>query len=154
MSETWAPSTAQVADYVTARTLDLSNPGSDTPVGDFTANTYPTATQVGRLIDGATAWVRAALSAPLVVTDATLTPIATTAAAIRAAGMVELSYPERDGDLNTAKLLLEQAQLMLETLSERNNTALVVSGAAVVDASKLAPQYSMPAPVWHGDLNL
>ena len=153
MTETWAPSTVQVADYVTSRTLDLTNPGSDTPVGDFTTNTYPTQAQVTRLINGATAWVRAGLTQALSA-DPVVVGIATVASAIRAAGMVELSYPERDGDLNTAKLLLDQAQLMLEELNSRNTSALIESGATVVDSSKLVPIYSMPDPSWYGDRNL
>lgn len=154
MSEAWAPTTVQVADYVTSRTLDLSNPGSDTPVGDFTTGTYPTAAQVGRLIDGSTAWVKAALAQPLLVSDVSLVEIARTAAAIRAAGMVELTYPERDGDLNTSKLLLDQAASMLEDLNNRNTSRLIETGAVVVDPSKLVPQFSMPSPVWWGDINL
>ena len=140
----WSPALTDVGDYVTARTLDMATPGSDTPTGTFTASTYPTGDQVGRLVDAASAWLAATVGT---VVEG-LYPMATAVAAMRAAGLVELSYPLRDADVNTAAALLAQADAGLLKLKDANQ---YVTGVEATAASALLPVWSAPAPLFWGD---
>lgn len=152
MPYTWAPTTAQVADYVTSRTIDFTTPGSDTPVADFNANTVPNNDQVGRLINGSCAWVLAGLTSPL-TTGADVLALAAACAAVRTAGMVEASYPQRDDDINTGKLLLDQAFEMRASL-DAANTADAYTNSGPTNPTQLVPIFSFPDPLWYGDRNL
>lgn len=119
----WAPTLDGVADYVTSRTVDTITPGSDTPTGTFSEVTYPTGTQVQRLIDAACAWVLAA-TGPIA---ADLEEGARGVAAMRAAGMVELTYPIRDNEIEqVAQVLLAEALAGRDELAAANRAAGVV----------------------------
>lgn len=143
MAIAWAPDLEDVADYVTSRTVDSSTPGSDEPLGTFSPDTYPTDIQVGRLIAGATQWV-------VNVTGDIVESLRDTAkdvAAMRAAALVEISYPVRDDDIEVANTLLEQARAARDELVAANRSAggPGVSGTA-------APVGSFPdARAWVGD---
>jgi len=146
MSYSWTPASAHVAAYVTSRTVNYADPGSDNPVGDFTATTYPTLTQVNQLIQDACAWVAAEVGS---VIDPGLDDQATAAASLRAAALVELSYPIRDADVSsTAGLMFEQAESMRRTL------ALANAAATGSNPDSVLPSYSFPDPVWWGDRNI
>jgi hypothetical protein len=144
----WIPTIDQVADYVTSRTV-TTTPGDDEPSGTFSADTYPTGDQVDRLIEAACNWVLS-VTGPIA---AALNDNAADVAALRAAGMVELSYPVRDGDINTAELLLAQALLGRTDLVKANTAATGVDPGGGL-ASTLLPQWSFPDPVAWGDTNL
>lgn len=101
----WLPSITDVADYVPARTLAVDTPGTETYLGTFTADTTPTGAQVERLAATAASYV----SARAGTVAASLYQLASAAAAARAAALVELAYPQRDDDLNTAEALTAQA---------------------------------------------
>ena len=147
MANAWDPTTVQVADYVTSRTVSAATPGDDTPLGDFTADTYPTGDQVNRIIQGSSSWVSAEAGS----IDTTLYDLATTVAALHAAAMVELTYPERNADVSVvAERLLDEAHRHLETLT-RANAGIGQSGP---DAVSMIPQYSFPGPPWYGDKDL
>ena len=140
----WAPTLQDVGDYVTSRTVDAATPGDDTPLGTFTEDTYPTAEQVDRLIAGAASWV-------LNVTGPVVTDLEETArdvAAMRAAALVEMSYPVRDGDLDeVATLLLEQSRSARDELVIANR-----AGGSVGISPTAAPAFSFPdAAPWCGD---
>lgn len=145
----WAPTVDQVADYVTSRTVTQAV-GVEQPSGTFSASTYPTDTQVNRLIVSACDWVTTATG----TLSTTLYANAADVAALRAAGMVELSYPERNNDVSTAQLLLAQADNGLKALVLANvpaSGALPISGAL--------PVWQMPdatTSVWniYGDTNI
>jgi hypothetical protein len=146
---TWAPTLAQVGSYIPARTAAVDTT-SDTLLGTFTAATVPTGDQVTTLISDACAWMLLR-TGEIITTPArrprTWTRMATATAAVRTAGMVELSFPLRDGDLNTSAQLLALADTMLTQLVEANATA------GAVDASEpaLLPTGQFPDPVPWGD---
>ena len=138
---TWAPTLAQVAAYVPKRTRPTGDT-SDDPLGTFTTATRPTATQVGQLISDACTWVLSRTGVP--AGNATAVAAATVAAALRAAGMVELGYPGEDPDTNAAEVLLEQADAQLALLVEAADTDPNPAGP-------LLPVWAFPAPVAWGD---
>lgn len=141
---TWAPSLEQVGDYVTSRTIDTNTPGGDTPTGTFSNDTYPTGDQVDRLIASACRWVASATGE--VVTA--LGDNATDVAAMRAAGLVELSYPLRNNDVDeVAGVLLDQASAARTDLVALNRA----QGGTGVNANA-SPLGSFPdAACWRGD---
>jgi hypothetical protein len=109
------PSRPRVAKYIPARTIPADQ-SSDLPTNDFGPLTTPTADQADDHIAAAVSWVAARVGtvAPALYGQAA------EVAAIRAAGMIELSYPVRDADINTAEQLLAQAELWLTALVEAN----------------------------------
>ncbi len=144
----WAPSLVQVASYIPARTAAVATI-SDTLAGTFSAQTRPTDTQVTSLISDACAWVL--LRTGVIITTGPsaepLARMATATAAVRTAGMVELSYPIRAADINTADKLLAQADSMLAELV----TANTVAGAIDAGPAVLLPTGSFPPPPRWGD---
>lgn len=139
--DTW-PTRAQVAKYVPMRTLPADET-SDIPGTDFGGLSTPNGEQVDDHIAAAVGWVAARCGA---VGD-TLWAQAAEVAAVRAAGMIELSYPVRDADVNTAQALLAQADQMLTGLCEANED---VSSDPSLPGHVL-PQWSFPVPVAWGD---
>jgi hypothetical protein len=147
---TWAPTLAQVGSYIPARTAAVDTT-SDTLTGTFTAATVPTGGQVGTLISDACAWIilrtGAIITTPTGPVVDALTRMATATAAVRTAGMVELSYPIRPDSINTAQALLAQAETMLGELVQANETA----GAVDASIPALLPTGQFPAPPRWGD---
>lgn len=140
----WAPALEDVANYVTSRTVDAETPGSDTPTGTFNELTYPTDVQVDRLIAGATSWV--VNVAGVIVPD--LEDTAREVAAMRAAALVELTYPVRDGDIDeVASVLLEQATLARDELVIANRAG----GSSGVSATATPLGCFPEATVWRND---
>ena len=148
---TWAPTLAQVGSYIPARTMAVQTT-SDEPLNTFTTETRPTGAQVASIITGACSWVilrtgTIITTGPPAAIVAALTAAATATAAVRAAGMVELSYPVRQGDINTSAQLLAQAETMLTQLVEANASAGAVDAAEPV----LLPTGQFPDPPRWGD---
>lgn len=141
----WSPSPTEVADYVPGRTRQTIPAGTDTLVGTFTTATTPTGEQVARLIAGAVAYVAGRVG----TVDAGLYSLALATAAQRAAAYVELAYPERDANLNTAEQLLALSDATLTSLAAANQAT---TGAAV--GSTALPMWAFPDPVAYGDLVL
>lgn len=142
----WSPTLTQVGDYVPGRTRPITpGAGDDAVLGTFSTLTRPTGEQVARLAAAATAYVAGAVG----TVDASLYVLATAAAAQRAAAYVELAFPERDADLNTAESLLALADKTLDRLAAAN---LAVSGVSVGSAA--LPVWSFPDPPAWGDVNL
>jgi hypothetical protein len=137
----WRPGRKQVAKYVPERTL-AADQLSDTPLNDFTDATTPTATQADDHIDGAVSWVALRVG----TLDPSLYVDAAEVAAIRAAGLIELSFPVRDGDINTGQALLAQADAMVERLVVANEGA-----SPGTSAPGLLSVWIMPPPVAWGD---
>lgn len=141
----WAPELTQVGAYVTSRTVDLEgNPGSDSPSGTFSSSTTPTAGQVQQIIDDACSWVTL-VTGPIA---SSLEDQAAAVAALRAAGIVEMSFPERNADVDQAvSALLLQAKFARDELAAANRAA----GATGPNASA-SPQFSFPDPAaWRDD---
>lgn len=123
---TWTPFLSDVADYVRTRTLDITQPGSETYLGTFTANTEPDGASVQRILDRAVSAVIAVVpTVPIGLED-----LARSAAALRAAADVELAYPERNADTNVYAQLNERAEqefTRLVTAAESSGNANVAT---------------------------
>lgn len=141
MAPTWTPTLAQVASYVPSRTLAVNDP-TGTPLGTFSAATRPTDTQVNGLIADAVAWV----SMKTGTVDVSLEGAATACSAMRAAGLVEITWPERDADVNTGQTLLDQAEKMRAELETANEKITGVDPGSIA----LPPYYSFPDPLETG----
>jgi hypothetical protein len=141
----WAPDLPAIGAYVTSRTLDNATPGDATPTGTFTEDTYPTDAQVEGLIPGVCGWITAITG----TIDSTLYDLATATAALRVAALVELSFPVRDADVTNAEQLLAQADAARADLAAAN---VAITGTNPHTAP-LVPTWSMPKPLWYGDLN-
>ena len=140
----WAPSLEAVADYITSRTLDSSTPGDDTPLGTFTPSTYPTDVQVMRIIEGAVTWLTNVVGTPVPA----LEDSAASVVAMRAAGLVELSYPERDADISgVGSVLLGEARTALDGLKAANTAAGGTGGSGGASPAGDFP----PASCWRGE---
>lgn len=144
----WAPGRRQVAKYVPERTVPADQ-SSDAPLTDFTDLTTPTGPQADEHIAAAVAWIGSrcgSVAAPLYGS-------ATELAAVRAAGMIELSYPVRDQDINTAQALLAQADAWLTALCEANEDIDVTDPTG--GPGHVLSAWHFPAPVaWGDDLRI
>lgn len=138
----WRPDLATVATYISERTVTVTAPGVQEPVGTFTADTTPTAEQALVLIEQATRYVITKVGTVAV----TLYEPARDAAAMRAAGLIELAYPSRDADLNVGDRWLKLADDAITGLRTANSNP----GAATPDA--LLPVYSFPDPPPYADI--
>lgn len=141
----WTPTLAQVAAYVPRRTLVGAVDGWGATQHTFTADTTPSSSEVLKLITDAVQWV--GLAAGTVI-DA-LAESATSAAAMRCAGYVELTYPDNRDDLGDAKTLLDQATALRKDLAAAN-IALTADDPST-DADNQLPQWSFPAAPDYGD---
>lgn len=140
----WSPGLTDIGAYVTSRTLDNSTPGDATPTGTFSQDTYPTDGQVQGLVPGCCEWVTS-VTGPI---DSTLTDLAKATAALRVAGMVELSFPIRDADVTNAQNLLDAATAQRADLASAN---IALTGVDPHEAAQLLPQWSQPTPPYWGD---
>lgn len=153
MIQPWAPSLAQVADYVTSRTVDMATPGSDTPLGTFTSGTWPTDIQVTRLIDASCLWVMTATSA----IDPTLMDQAANTVALRTAALIELSYPIRNASSSSSTIDPVATALLAAADAARVDLVLkqqFITGTNPTPVGSALPVYSFPDPQWFGDRNL
>jgi hypothetical protein len=105
---TWRPSVADVAVFMHARTVN--DDGEE--VGTFTADTTPTATQVGEKIDLAMRLLRPRLGTP----PAELEETANAIVALRAACLVELGHFPSDVE-NENGVYRECADMLKEALA-------------------------------------
>lgn len=138
------PTRPQVAKYVPQRTI-VADQSSDLPGTDFGPLTTPTADQADDHIAAAVLWVADRCG----TLDASLYGTAAAVAAVRAAGMIELSYPVRDADINTAEQLLAQADAWLTALCEANEAT--DGGGGGDTPSGVLARWAFPAPVAWGD---
>ena len=117
MSETWWPSTAEVASLVTARTIDENG----VEQGNFTATTRPTATQVTVLIEQSAALINSVTGGqdiPAGLADGAIKSLVS----LRTAMAVELSYfPEQVGGDSSP---FESLQSMYRDEFERVSVAI------------------------------
>ncbi len=146
--QAWTPNLEVVAAYIPERTVEINRESDGRPVLTFTAATRPTDGQVADLIRGAVGWV---LTSCGEVHDS-LHDAARDVAAIRAAGMAELAWPVRDGDINAGEALLRQADAGLKSLAARNESLTGVDPDDPDAVFEVAPVWSFPAPSPYGDL--
>jgi hypothetical protein len=85
----WRPTRERVATYIPERTVEVDRQSGGQPVLDFTPDTRPTARQMDQQIEDAVAWVSTACGD----LHESLHDTARGLAAIRAAGMAEISWP-------------------------------------------------------------
>ncbi len=143
---TWRPELWHVAAYVPRRTLVGAVDGYGNALDVFTNETHPTAQAVNRLISDSCAWIGGVANP---VADG-LGEQARAAAAIRTAGLVELTWPDNRDDISTAQALLDQANALRVDLDRANQA---ITGTDPEDpTANLMPVYSFPAPVAWGDL--
>jgi hypothetical protein len=143
MAETWAPVLDDIGRRIPTRTRDVKTPGNDTMLGTFTSATTPDAGQAQAVIDAA---VLAVLSqtGPLDPSDAALLAQGREAVAWRAAADIELSYPNRDADVQVAAQLDARAKYELANLLRR----LQFQGEGAAEA---VPFWSAPNPPVYAD---
>ncbi len=141
----WAPSLERVAAYIPERTVPVDALPPGVPILTFTSQTRPTSAQVTMQIADACYWVLSTTGA----LHADLAGDGTGIAAVRAAGMAEISWPVRDGDINAGQALLTQADNALKALKTRND--LLTTAPVDPDASALLPVYSFPPASPYGD---
>lgn len=142
---TWRPELWHVAAYIPRRTLVGAVDGYGNALETFTNDTHPSAQAVNRLISDSCAWIGVVVNP---VAD-TLGEQARAAAAIRTAGLVELTWPDNRDDISTADALLQQAAALRVDLDTANTAA---TGSDPEDpAANLLPVYSFPTPVAWGD---
>lgn len=137
----WVPTRRQVAKYIAERTLPADQ-STDVPLNDFTDGTNPTAAQADEHIAAAVAWVASRVG----TLGVSLYDDAAEVAAVRAAGMIELAYPVRNSDIDTATALLAQADKGRDDLIFANEAA---AGGDPPDG--LLPVWAFPTPVAWGD---
>lgn len=151
MAEPWTPSLEQVADHIPTRTRDAAQPGSDTLLNTFTSTTTPTDEQARRRITAAVVEVLgavASINATIPTTPTYLPALASEAAALRAAAMIELAYPDRDADVEVSTQLDQRATATLQRLLD------ALTNQDTGSEGNLLPQYAFPEPVWYGDYPL
>lgn len=142
----WAPTLAQVASYVPERTVTVTAPGVEGTVDTFTDDTTPTGAQVGQYILDAVRHVQMKVGT---VIDSSLYDDATAAAAMRAAGLVELAYPVRQSDLNVGRDWIKLADDAIGDLQKAN-----ADPTAASRPEQLLPVYSFPDPPAYADIPL
>lgn len=135
MAYSWQPSLTDVATLIPERTITVTSPGSETTAGTFNGTTTPTDTQAQTFIDQASSYV--ALKVGTV--NPALEPDAKLAAAMRAAGLIELAYPTRDDDLNTGDRWIKLADSAITAVASANTDP-----AAALRPSGQFPSYSFP----------
>lgn len=151
MAEPWTPSLEQVADHIPTRTRPVEPPGSTEYLNTFTAQTTPTDEQARRRIAAAVVEVLgavASINAAIPTTPTYLPALASEAAALRAAAMIELAYPDRDADVEVYTQLDQRATAALQRLLD------ALTNADPGSDGNLLPQYAFPAPPWWGDHHL
>jgi hypothetical protein len=141
----WAPGLDDVARHIPTRTRDVKNPGSDTMLGTFTANTTPTDGQAQAVIDAAVGSVLSQ-TGTLDPNDAALGDQARAAVEWRAAADIEISYPNRDADVHVYDQLDARAKYELATLLRR----LQILGEG---APESVPYWSAPDPPVYADMD-
>lgn len=146
--EPWAPGVSDVAKHIPTRTRDTKSPGSDRMLNTFNANTTPNDSVVQQMIDDTVAALEAQFGdMPLVVQQHP------DAAAVlkqyvewRVAADVELAYPNRDADIQTAGALDKRAQAALALVQAALVTANVGSEA-------VNPAGNFPVPPAYADMS-
>lgn len=128
----YVPSLTQVGAYVPQRTVQVGI-GTDTLSYTFDGSTTPTAAAVTSLRTDAVQWMTSRLgmvAGPVMVQ-------ASYVAAIRTAGMIELSLASSAEDMQQAQFLLAQADEGLTALVTSNEDA-----GGGINAGGLLPQWS------------
>lgn len=147
---TWAPQPSNVAAYVLHRTVPVVPVGESEPSGTFDDTTSPNSAEVAAIITDACRWVLAA-TGTVVSTPDFPGLLASTAAALRAAGWIELTYPRGTDDVNTATVLLAQADAARADAAAANAAATPGGPEGIPTVSFYA---TFPAPFIYGDLTL
>lgn len=145
----WRPERWDVGAYVPGRTLVGAVDGYGHVIYTFDDTTMPTGAAVDRLITGAVAWVETGCGALL---GEQWWESAKACAAMRAAALIELTFPRTEKDVDTSAQLLKAADAMREDLRK----AIVGAGGddPTTDADDVLPVFSFPAASPWGDLLL
>lgn len=134
--QTWIPTREQVAAYIPRRTHVGAAAGWGTTQGTFTTLTNPSADSVDSLITQAAQWIEL-LAGPVVTVAAT--EAATTAAAMRVAGWIQLQWGDGAEDAKHGERLLAEAEKLRRD----------VAAANVVEAGVDPTVPAVVMPVWY-----
>jgi hypothetical protein len=138
--QTWVPTREQVAAYIPRRTHVGAAQGWGETIGTFNQDTKPSARDVDSLIQQAAQWIELT-AGPINTSNTAVAEAATTAAAMRVAGLIELTWPDNRDDLSDAKTLLAEADKLRRDVAAAN---VVIAGTDPV-ASGVLPVWSFPA---------
>lgn len=144
MAESWQPALDDVGRLIPTRTRDAADPGSDEMLGTFTTTTTPSADQAQAMIDAAVRDVVSQTGPIDAYHDVELTDAARNAAAWRAAADIELSYPNRDADVQVYEALDARAKYEMTVVLRR----LQIQGEGAPEA---VPFWSAPDPPPYAD---
>ncbi len=136
--QTWIPTREQVAAIIPRRTHVGAADGWGKTQGTFSDLTRPNARQCDDLIIQSAQWVELATGP---IANPAYVETATTCAALRTAGMIELTWPDSSDEISNAKVLLEQADRLRRDLAAANTT---LEGADPIRPAVL-PVWSFPA---------
>lgn len=142
----WSPSLRDVGNHIPSRTRSET---TNEPYGTFNDDTAPTGESVSGLIGAAVATVGGMVGTPVV---APAYPLCLAAAALWAAYWVELSFPDRDGNVSVYARLRDDAFLLTEQAKAVN----IGAGGGTVDPpdedglanNGLSSYYFPAAPRW------
>lgn len=134
--QTWIPTREQVASHIPRRTHVGSTTGYGMTLGTFTESTRPTAQVCDALISQAAQWIE--LAAGPITVEAVVDG-ARTATAMRAAGLIEFQYGDKDDRPYAERLLAEAASLRKDVVA-RNVVETGTDPAATV----VMPVWSFP----------
>jgi hypothetical protein len=144
--EPWAPDVSDVARHIPTRTRDTKTPGSDALLGTFNGNTTPSDSVAQQMIDDTVASLEAQFGDMPGI--ASQHPDAATAIRVyvewRVAADIELAYPNRDADIQTAAALDKRAVAQLAVVA----AALAVSE---VGTTAVNPDGNFPVPDAYAD---
>ncbi len=135
--QTWIPTREQVAAIIPRRTHVGGSAGWGVTQATFTDLTRPTGAICDTIISQAARWVEAA-TGPIV--QPSIEQAATDAAALYAAGLIQIQYPDEDGDRDTGKTLLAQAADMRKLVAANN----IVDTGTDPTATVVMPVWSFP----------
>jgi hypothetical protein len=146
--EPWAPGVSDVARHVPTRTRDTKSPGSDKLLNTFNANTTPDDSTVQQMIDDTVAVLEAQFGdMPSVALQHPDAAVALREyVSWRVAADIELAYPNRDADLNTADRLDARARAQLEVIT-------AVLTVADIGAEAVLPVGNFPMEPAYADVS-
>jgi len=146
--EAWAPGLTDVARHVPRRTRDTKTPGSDRLLMTFSSATTPSDANVQQMIDDTLSAIVAQLGElPAGAAESPeVSDLARQAVEWQVAADIEIAYPNRDQDVQTAAALTARARLAFTALV----AAISAAQGSGYDAA-IFPQWGFPTPPAYGD---
>lgn len=137
--QTWIPTREQVAAYIPRRTHVGATTGWGVTQNTFSELTNPSKDSVDSLITQAAQWIEL-LAGPIVTVAAS--EAATTAAAMRVAGWIQLQWGDTPEDAKQGERLLAEAEKLRKDVAAAN---VVETGVDPTLPAVVMPVWSFPA---------